>query len=70
MLSEQEWDGGTGMVTDAVVEDFPTSKGYAGHLCGPPAMVDAGRKVFKRRHLAPRLIHPEEFTDASDLAPT
>lgn len=68
VLSEQEWDGATGMVTDAVLADFSSCKGYAGYLCGPPAMVDAGRKVFKRRRMAPRLIHQEEFTDASDLA--
>ena len=68
VLSEQDWDGANGMVTDAVLEEFPTCKGFAGYLCGPPAMVEAGRKVFKRRRMAPRLIHQEEFTDASDLA--
>jgi NAD(P)H-flavin reductase/ferredoxin len=68
VLSEQEWDGATGMVTDAVLADFPTCKGLAGYLCGPPAMVEAGRKVFKRRRMAPRLIHREEFTDASTVA--
>ena len=68
VLSEAEWDGATGMVTDAVLEDFPSCKGYAGYLCGPPAMVEAGRKAFKRRRMAPRLTHQEEFTDASDLA--
>ena len=68
VLSEQAWDGATGMVTDAVLEDFSTCKGIAGYLCGPPAMVDAGRKAFKRRRMAPRLINQEEFTDASDLA--
>lgn len=70
VLSEQEWNGATGMVTDAVLEDFSTCKGLAGYLCGPPAMVEAGRKVFKRRRMAPRLINQEEFTDASSLAAT
>lgn len=68
VLSEQHWAGATGMVTDAVLDDFATCKGYVGYLCGPPPMVDAGRKAFKRRRMAPRLIHQEEFTDASDLA--
>ena len=67
VLSEQNWDGANGMVTDAVLNDFDTLKGLSGYLCGPPAMVDAGRKVFKRRRMAPRLIHQEEFTDASDV---
>ena len=65
VLSEQDWDGATGVVTDAVLADFPSCKGLAGYLCGPPAMVEAGRKMFKRRRMAPRLIHQEEFTAAT-----
>jgi phenol hydroxylase P5 protein len=67
VLSEQGWDGATGVVTEAVLADFPSCKGFAGYLCGPPAMVEAGRKMFKRRRMAPRLIHQEEFTTA-DMA--
>lgn len=67
-LSEQQWDGATGMVTDVVLEDFPSCKGMSAYLCGPPAMVEAAGKVLKRRRMAPRLVFKEEFTDAADLA--
>lgn len=62
VLSEQEWAGAMGMVTDAVVEDFASCKGMSAFLCGPPAMVAAAVKALKRRRMAPRLIFKEEFT--------
>ncbi|WP_009475046.1 2Fe-2S iron-sulfur cluster-binding protein [Rhodococcus sp. JVH1] len=64
-LSDSTWSGRTGFVTDAFVEDFDTCRGYAGYLCGPPAMVDAGVKAFKRRRMAPRRIFREKFTPAA-----
>ncbi|MGW8815949.1 2Fe-2S iron-sulfur cluster-binding protein [Gordonia terrae] len=62
VLSDEDWDGATGLVTDAVIADFPSCKGYRGYLCGPPAMVIAGVKALKRRRMAPRLVAKEEFT--------
>ncbi|MFC9761187.1 2Fe-2S iron-sulfur cluster-binding protein [Rhodococcus jostii] len=64
-LSNAAWSGRTGYVTDAFVEDFDTCRGYSGYLCGPPAMVDAGVKAFKRRRMAPRRIFREKFTPAA-----
>jgi CDP-4-dehydro-6-deoxyglucose reductase/3-phenylpropionate/trans-cinnamate dioxygenase ferredoxin reductase subunit/phenol hydroxylase P5 protein len=60
-LSGQTWSGRSGYVGDAFVEDFDTCRGYSGYLCGPPAMVDAGVKAFKRRRMAPRRIFREKF---------
>lgn len=61
-LSDEAWDGATGMVTDVVLEDFSTCKGMSAYLCGPPPMVEAALKALKRRRMAPRLIFREEFT--------
>ncbi|TSD92840.1 2Fe-2S iron-sulfur cluster binding domain-containing protein [Gordonia rubripertincta] len=63
-LSEEQWDGPRGMVTDVVIDDFTTCKGMSAYLCGPPAMVEAAVKALKRRRMAPRLIFREEFTVA------
>ncbi|BAH50344.1 2Fe-2S iron-sulfur cluster-binding protein [Rhodococcus opacus] len=63
-LSDETWSGRSGYVTDAFVEDFDTCRGHSGYLCGPPAMVDAGIKAFKRRRMAPRRIFREKFTSA------
>lgn len=54
----------TGLPTDAFVEDVAGARGWSGWLCGPPPMVDAGVKAFKRRRMAPRMIHREKFTPA------
>lgn len=61
---EPDPDHRSGLPTDAFVEDVPSARGWSGWLCGPPAMVDAGVKAFKRRRMAPRLIHRENFTPA------
>ncbi|MBA8826400.1 phenol hydroxylase P5 protein [Saccharopolyspora lacisalsi] len=65
-LSEQQWDGAMGAVTDVVLDDFASCKGLSAYLCGPPGMIEAGVKALKRRRMAPRRIFREEFPDASD----
>lgn len=65
VLSHEPADGyREGFPTDAFVEDIPSARGWSGWLCGPPAMVEAGVKAFKRRRMAPRNIHREKFTPA------
>lgn len=54
----------TGFPTDAFVDDVPSARGWSGWLCGPPAMVEAGVKAFRRRRMAPRMVHREKFTPA------
>lgn len=63
-LSEEAWEGATGLVTEVVLADFASCKGMSAYLCGPPAMVEAAVKGLKRRRMAPRRIHREEFTPA------
>ncbi|PXY22749.1 2Fe-2S iron-sulfur cluster-binding protein [Prauserella muralis] len=53
-----------GFPTDAFLEDVASGRGWSGWLCGPPAMVEAGVKAFKRRRMSPRHIHREKFTPA------
>lgn len=58
----------TGFPTDSFLDDVPSARGWSGWLCGPPPMVEAGVKAFKRRRMAPRLINREKFTPADALA--
>lgn len=57
----------SGFPTDVFLEDIASCRGWSGWLCGPPAMVEAGVKAFKRRRMSPRLIHREKFTPADAL---
>ncbi|MBS46028.1 MAG: oxidoreductase [Nocardioides sp.] len=65
VLSDEQVDGVRhGFPTDAFTEDVPKARGWSGWLCGPPPMVEAGVAAFKRRRMAPRMIHREKFTPA------
>lgn len=67
-LSEQQWDGATGMVTDVIDSEFERLQGHVGYVCGPPPMVDAAMKLLMRKRLFPRDIFREDFFDESDKA--
>jgi NAD(P)H-flavin reductase/ferredoxin len=58
-----------GYAPDAFVEDIASARGWSGWLCGSPALVEAGVKAFKRRRMAPRLIHREKFEPADGRGP-
>lgn len=61
-LTDQVWEGRVGYPSELVPEEFTTLKGWSGYLCGPPAMVEAGKRAFKRRRMSPRRIHREKYT--------
>jgi len=67
-LSDEEWDGPTGMVTDVVAADFETCRQHTAYLCGPPPMVEAALKTLMKKRLFPKDIYREDFFDASDKA--
>jgi len=57
---EHNWHGRTGLVTEAILQDYPELNEYEVYACGSPLMVDAGRAAFVSRGL------PEDqyFSDA------
>jgi phenol hydroxylase P5 protein len=68
VLSEEEWEGATGFVTDAVDRDFESCKWHTAYLCGPPPMVEAALKTLMKKRLFPKDIYREDFFDQSDKA--
>ena len=69
-LSEETWDGATGLVTDVVAGEFETCKGHTAYLCGPPPMVEAAVKMLMRKRLFPKDIYREDFFDQRDKVGT
>ena len=61
VLSEEKWEGRTGFVHRAVMEDFPDMSGVQVYACGAPIMVESARKDFS---LQCRLPAEEFFADS------
>jgi CDP-4-dehydro-6-deoxyglucose reductase len=62
---EDNWNGRTGLVHKAVLEDIDDFSGYQVYCCGAPAMVEAAHKDF----VAAGLPEEEFFSDAFTFAP-
>jgi CDP-4-dehydro-6-deoxyglucose reductase len=58
-----DWPGRTGLVHQAVLDDFGSLAGYQVYACGAPAMVDAARTSFTaERGLLPDAFFADSFT--------
>ncbi|HEX5338797.1 MAG TPA: CDP-6-deoxy-delta-3,4-glucoseen reductase [Gallionella sp.] len=65
-LPGDNWQGRTGLVHQAVMEDFSDLSGYEVYACGAPVMVEAAHNDF----VAQRALPSEEFfSDAFTFAP-
>jgi CDP-4-dehydro-6-deoxyglucose reductase len=62
---EDGWTGRTGLVHQAVLEDYPDLGGFQVYCCGAPAMVEAAHRDFVAAGLPPE----EFFSDAFTYAP-
>ena len=61
VLSDEKWEGRTGFVHRAVMEDFPDMSGMQVYACGAPIVVDSARRDFS---LQCRLPAEEFFADS------
>ena len=65
-LPEDAWQGRTGFVHRAVMEDFPDLSGYQVYACGAPIVVESAHKDFTSQCALPE---EEFFSDAFTPAP-
>ncbi|HEX6157742.1 MAG TPA: CDP-6-deoxy-delta-3,4-glucoseen reductase, partial [Burkholderiales bacterium] len=66
---EDHWNGRTGFVHRAVMEDLPDLSAYQVYACGVPIMVDSARKDFIAQCRLPEdEFYADSFTTAADLA--
>jgi CDP-4-dehydro-6-deoxyglucose reductase len=68
-LPEDAWQGRTGFVHLAVIDDHPSLKDFQVYACGAPVMVNVAREDFSSKcHLPEEEFFADSFTSAADLA--
>jgi CDP-4-dehydro-6-deoxyglucose reductase len=68
-LPEDHWQGRTGFVHEAVMQDIPDLSGYQVYACGAPPMVEAARRDYvAQRGLPADEFYADAFTSEADLA--
>ncbi|MGA1167841.1 MAG: CDP-6-deoxy-delta-3,4-glucoseen reductase, partial [Burkholderiaceae bacterium] len=67
--AEDAWQGRTGFVHRAVMEDFADLSGYQVYACGAPIVVDSARHDFLQQcGLPEEAFFADSFTSAADSA--
>ncbi|MFG1905759.1 NADH:ubiquinone reductase (Na(+)-transporting) subunit F [Kribbella sp. NPDC048928] len=65
-LSDAEWDGESGLITDVVKRLEPNLAGADAYVCGPPPMVEAAIPLLERLGVATKHIYYDKFTTTGD----
>lgn len=68
VLSESQpgdWQGETGLVTEAISRYRESFRNYDAYLCGPPPMVDAATSLLVERGVRPRNVYFDAFYPAA-----
>jgi len=66
---EDGWSARTGLVHQAVLDDFADLSGYQVYACGAPEMVEAARRAYAgTRNLAEGDFFADAFTSQADMA--
>lgn len=60
------WQGRTGWVHEAVVQDFPDLSGFEVYMSGPPPMIMAARQAFSAQGLPSAQLYSDSFEFSSD----
>ena len=69
-LPEDGWSGRTGLVHQAVLDDFADLSAHQVYACGAPAMVDAARASYiAQRNLPAEEFFADAFTSEADKHP-
>jgi CDP-4-dehydro-6-deoxyglucose reductase len=69
VLSDEKWNGRTGFVHRAVMEDFPDMSGVQVYACGAPIVIESARRDFSaQRQLPPDEFYADSFLTEADKA--
>jgi propane monooxygenase reductase component len=67
-LSEEDWDGETGFVTDVLKKREENLDGAHAYVCGPPPMVEAAMPVLAALGVEEKRIYYDKFTTTGNAA--
>ena len=59
---EDNWQGRSGFVHQAILNDFASLSGYQVYACGAPIMIDLGKKAFVAHGLPEDEFFADSFT--------
>ncbi len=65
-MAEDRWEGRTGLVHEALLQDYPDLSGFDIYMSGPPAMVSAARDAFLAHGAQPGQLFSDSFDFAVD----
>ena len=65
-LPEDGWNGRTGFVHQAVLQDVPDLSGHEVYACGAPIVVESARRDYATAGLPDEAFFADSFTSAKD----
>jgi len=68
-LSEDEWDGETGLITDIVAAKEGNLSRVHAYVCGPPPMVEAAVPLLTRLGVPDKHVYWDKFTTTGEPSP-
>jgi propane monooxygenase reductase component len=68
-LSEEEWEGENGLITDVVARREPGLSRAHGYVCGPPPMVEAAVPLLTRLGVPEKHVYFDKFTTTGEPSP-
>ena len=67
-LDEDQWNGRTGFVHHAAMEDFPNMSDYQVYACGAPIVISSAQRDFTAKCMLPEdEFYADSFTSSADL---
>src|SRR6202035_1620097 len=65
-LSDEDWEGENGLITDVVSRSQPALAKAHGYICGPPPMVEAAVPLLTRLGIPEKHVYFDKFTTTGD----
>lgn len=61
-IADDAWTGRSGLITEAIAQDFPDLSGYQVYACGAPSMVEAAKLLCISRNLPEDEFYADSFS--------